>query len=525
MPIGRRGIHARDRSSLGQARPCRRRYGIFRLVPTRFPPEPLAPWPPFAIVEASGPRVVAGVPDEHMTSASDVAGAKASARMMRIAISRNRIGSSADSLAAARAALLAGESRRYSVMMKTGAWFAGVGVVAVLTCAACGSDSSSQAHAGDIDGADGTDDMRAPDGSVQAEGSAGSDQDAVATSEGAASGFDGQASRADAGASPDANDLGGTPTVGGLFEQPEPWSKDVSGLVKSSRSDAIVAALAASGGWGGGRLQIDFSIPLFFGDGSTPRQTITKPTKGAYCYGGTDCDTVPLQMPMPANGNTEGSADYTCDTSYKTNGQGDCHVLVVEQTQKKLYEIYNATQSGTAFTALGAFVWDLTKTYPDTLRGDQCTSADAGGFPIAALLPTADEVAAGAVKHALRFILPNGSMKVMAYVHPATHAGSPSSTDDNAPPYGVRFRLKSTFDETPFDAGEKTILHAMKTYGMLLSDGGQIALTFADDRTTTAKWATQGVTALSFKAITVGNFEVVDLGAEIALTDNCVRNP
>ena len=44
--------------------------------------------------------------------------------------------------------------------------------------------------------------------------------------------------------------------------------------------------------------------------------------------------------------------------------------------EKKLYEIYNATQAGSAFTALGAFVWDLTKAYPDNLRGDQCTSAD-----------------------------------------------------------------------------------------------------------------------------------------------------
>jgi hypothetical protein len=230
-------------------------------------------------------------------------------------------------------------------------------------------------------------------------------------------------------------------------------------------------------------------------------------------------------MPMPANGNTEGSSTYVCDTSYDTDGQGDCHVLVVEQTQKKLYEIYNATKAGSAFTALGAFVWDLTKAYPDDERGEQCTSADAGGFPIAGLLPTANEVAAGAVKHALRFILPNKQMKKLVYVHPGSHAGQPTSTNANAPAYGVRFRLKSTFDVSAYDAGEKVILQAMKTYGMLLSDGGTIALTFADDRTTTSKWAAQGITALSFKNVAVDDFEVVDLGNEIALTDTCVRNP
>jgi hypothetical protein len=310
--------------------------------------------------------------------------------------------------------------------------------------------------------------------------------------------------------------------VGGIFMQPEPWTLDVSACPKDARSDAIIAALMASGGWGAGnRFQIDFSIPLFFGNTSTPRQTVNAPA-GGYCYGGPDCDPVPFQMPFPTNGNIEGSNNYTCDTA-----NGDCHVLVVERDQKKLYELYNSTQvtGGTSFTALGGFIWDLTKAYPPNLRGDQCTSADAAGFPIAALLPTADEVAAGAVNHAIRFILPNAYMKAKVYVHPATHAGGPSSTNANSPPYGVRLRLKAAFDVTPYTAGAKVILAAMKKYGILLSDGGNIALTFADDRTTTAKWAGQGITAQTFNSIGVTNFEVVDLGPEIALTDNCVRNP
>jgi serine/threonine-protein kinase len=50
-------------------------------------------------------------------------------------------------------------------------------------------------------------------------------------------------------------------------------------------------------------------------------------------------------------------------------------------------------------------------------------------------------------------------------------------------------------------------------------------ITFADDRTTTAKWASVGITAQTFGPITVGDFEVVDLSPDIAVTDNCVRNP
>ncbi|HUJ28629.1 MAG TPA: hypothetical protein VLW85_21550 [Myxococcales bacterium] len=331
----------------------------------------------------------------------------------------------------------------------------------------------------------------------------------------------------DAGGAGDAGDGGpcttgsaGIAGAGGIFEENEPWTKDVSGALKDCRSDAIIAALGQQGGWGNGNnLQIDFAIPLFFADGGTPRQVVNGVS--GYCYNGPDCDPVPFTMPMPAGGNMEGSSTYTCNTH-----SNDCHLLVVETQEQKLYELYNATQvGGGGFTALGAFKWDLTKAYPDNLRGDQCTSADAAGFPIAALLPTADEVASGAVNHALRFILPNARMKADVYVHPATHAGSPSSANANAPPYGVRFRLKASFDDSAYDAAEKVIIHAMKKYGMLLSDGGNIALTFADDRTSASKWAALGIDSHSFNSIGVSNFEVVDLTPEIALTDDCVRNP
>ncbi len=320
--------------------------------------------------------------------------------------------------------------------------------------------------------------------------------------------------------------MGGAPVMPGppaptssLFTQPHAWTNDVSALAPSSRSAAIINALISLGGWGAGSLRIDFTIALLFADSTTPRRTITAQA-GTYCFGGPDCDAVPLQMPIPANGNTEGSSNYVCNTS-----NNDCHVLVVETTSNKLYELYNATQSGAAFTALGAFVWDLTKQYPDSLRGDQCTSADAAGLPMSALLATSDEVANGDIPHALRFILPNARMKQGVFVHPATHAGGPSSANANAPPYGVRFRLKSTFDESPFNTAERVVLRAMKKYGMILSDGGNIALTFADDRLSSNKWATLGIGSSSFSSIAVGDFEVVDLGAEIPLTFNCVRNP
>ncbi len=308
----------------------------------------------------------------------------------------------------------------------------------------------------------------------------------------------------------------------GLFEKPHPWNKDVSALAPDVRSSAIIGALLSLGGFGNNKLQTDFSIAVLNADSTTPRRAIS----AAPGYYVDDADTVPLSMPLPLNGNTEGNPNYTCDRAE------DCHVLVVERTEKKLYELYNATDvGGTSFIALGAFVWDLTKQYTDVLRGDQCTSADAAGLPMAALIPTADEVAAGEVPHALRFILPNDHMKKGStangvYVRPATHAGGPSNTTNaDAPPYGVRFRLQANFNEATFTPGAQVILRAMKKYGMILSDGGSIALTFADDRLSTAKWATLGITAQTFNNIPVTAFDVVDLSAEIVNTFNCVRAP
>jgi hypothetical protein len=230
-------------------------------------------------------------------------------------------------------------------------------------------------------------------------------------------------------------------------------------------------------------------------------------------------------MPIPANAYIEGSSDLRCDITGNTEGQEDCHILVVDKSAGKLYEIYQGNQVGENISAQAFFVWDLNKEYSETLRGDQCTSADAAGFPIAAMTTTADEVASGDVPHAIRVILPNDRMKDDVYVRPATHAGGPKSTDPNATPYGVRFRLRADFDESSYNQAQKVILKALKTHGMLLADGGQVPLTFADDKTSTAKWSDLGIEAQSFSGLGVEQFEVVELGAEIPLTYDCVRNP
>src|SRR3984893_12734630 len=161
---------------------------------------------------------------------------------------------------------------------------------------------------------------------------------------------------------------GASGPTGSLFTTAVPWNIDISGAARAGRSDAIIRALSAIGGWGTAGLQADFSIPIFFADRNTPRVQVTGTDE--YCYGGPDCESVPAQMPLPTNAYFEGSSNLTCDTTGATEGQEDCHLLVVDRDQRKLYEVYHGNQSGKNITAQGFFVWDLTKQYPDTLRGD-----------------------------------------------------------------------------------------------------------------------------------------------------------
>jgi len=226
-----------------------------------------------------------------------------------------------------------------------------------------------------------------------------------------------------------------------------------------------------------------------------------------------------VPFPVPSGGALEGESGYTCTQD------GDCHLLVVHPPTHKLYEMWRANISGGTFYGGCTAVWDLAKSYPANLRGDGCTSADGGGFPIAAMLFTADEVAAGVVPHAIRFILPNARIRAGTYVHPGTHTTGATSGGANAPPYGVHFRLRASYPLANLPTeGARVVARAMQKYGLFLADGGNIALTAADDRFTQHKWTDVGVDAYAFSGISVSDMEVVDLGTPMTITD-CMRNP
>jgi serine/threonine-protein kinase len=291
------------------------------------------------------------------------------------------------------------------------------------------------------------------------------------------------------------------------------WTRDVSTAPLAPQSGTMIANLVAAGGFGNGRLQIDFSITVLTADASVPLQSF-QPTSDFYTP---DCDLQPV--PVPPGGALEGESGYAC------TGGGDCHLLVKHLQANRLYEMWRADISGGVFHGGCLAIWDMSRIYPPSGRGEQCTSADAAGMPIVPLLFTADELQAGAINHAIRFILPNARIQAGVYVHPATHAGAPSG--QGMPPYGSRLRLRGDFPLASLPSeGARVIARALQRYGMILADGGTIALTAASDRFTAAKWSAVlpgGSTSLA--AIQPADFVVLDGGAPIPLTYDCVRNP
>lgn len=291
------------------------------------------------------------------------------------------------------------------------------------------------------------------------------------------------------------------------------WTQDISQAPIDPKSSEIIASLADAGGWGRGRMQVDFSMRVLQADASTP-QFPFRIGKEFYTH---DSDLVST-IPLPPGGGVEGQNGYQCEIE-----ANDCHLIVADRPHGKLYEAYQANMVHGVLTARGLVIWDLNRIYPPSGRGDQCSSTDAAGFPIAPLLFNADEIAAGSINHAIRFILPNQRIRAGVFVHPATHAGAPRGMD-LAPPMGAHLRLKASYDLSHLNPAAQVVARAMEKYGMFLSDGGNIALTAQSDADTQTKYADVNFGPHDLSALKVTDFQVLEMGTPIALTYDCVRN-
>ena len=144
---------------------------------------------------------------------------------------------------------------------------------------------------------------------------------------------------------------------------------------------------------------------------------------------------------------------------------GDRHAIVVDPVSRMLYEFYTLRKTDAGWVAAQASIFDLKTNQQRPLNW---TSSDAAGLPIFPSIVRFDELQRGSVDHALRVTVRRSRRE---YVAPATHFAS-RLTEPNLPRMGERFRLRADFDVTDFSPEVRTILVALKRYGMIVADNG-----------------------------------------------------
>ena len=277
------------------------------------------------------------------------------------------------------------------------------------------------------------------------------------------------------------------------------WNTDIS----AAPVDPNSAAITGAAGFAGLHLHFDFSSQDIYGIPYVVVDSTTTPSVPINVIDyASESDVV--VAPYPANAPIEGKpADCT---GWPDTYQGDAHVLVLDRATCELYETFNTNRCSGQWNASSETIWNM-KT--GAARPWGWTSADAAGLPIFAGLVRYDEVATGAIHHAIRFTMQHTKNDANDgyFVPPATHAAGTTWGVSNV--MGMRIRLKAGFDISGFSAANQVILSAMKHYGMILADnGGYFFFQGAPD----PRWDDNDLENLN--AVGSENFEVVQMTPE-----------
>lgn len=236
-----------------------------------------------------------------------------------------------------------------------------------------------------------------------------------------------------------------------VFPADNPWNTDISGYDVHPNSNSFIDSIDYAGGNDNHYLHADFGSYLGYGLPYTIVASTQPSVPITFNPSGYEDESDPGPMPIPPDAPVEAG--------------GDRHVLVLEKDNCILYELYNAQYIGPGWQVWSSAKWNLNT---NALRPLGWTSADAAGLPILPGLVRYGEVAAGQIKHALRFTVERSQR---GFILPATHFASDSS-DPDLPPMGLRLRLKASYDISGFYGHAKVILEALKKYGMIVADNG-----------------------------------------------------
>jgi fibronectin type 3 domain-containing protein len=260
--------------------------------------------------------------------------------------------------------------------------------------------------------------------------------------------------------------LGDEASLNGFVPFPSTYAWNTN--IASAPLDPNNTAITTAAGFAGLHLHHDFSsvaggdygIPYVVVDSSStplvPIDVVAYADQSDVAY-----------APFPPTAPIEGSP-AAC-TGGPNNYQGDQHVLVLDRDRCMLYETFNSVYCSGAWSADSETIWDLQSSEQ---RPWGWTSADAAGLAIFPGLVRYDEVAAGAINHAIRFTMQQTKDDANDgyFVEPATHAAGTVWGVSNI--MGMRIRLNASFDISGYSAANQVILTAMKQYGMILADNG-----------------------------------------------------
>jgi len=264
-------------------------------------------------------------------------------------------------------------------------------------------------------------------------------------------------------------DYSTSPTISScpVFPTDNLWNADISNYCVDPNSDQYIASINQEKQF----LHADFGsdpsygIPYVVVPAAQPLVSVLfnqYPSESDFGTSGAGCTVTSTSgcYPFPPNAPVEGGSSST----------GDRHVLTLQadptHNNCTLYEVWEGVKDANDnnWTAANGAIFNL---YSDKLRPDGWTSADAAGLPILPGLARYDEVAAGEIKHALRFTV---SATQTGFIHPATHASE--SKNPALPPMGLRLRLKASYDISSYSGQALVILTALKKYGMMVADNG-----------------------------------------------------
>lgn len=276
---------------------------------------------------------------------------------------------------------------------------------------------------------------------------------------------------------------------GMIFPSDNPWNADISSADIDPYNDQIISGIGSA------------SLKADFGSGLWEGAPIGIPYV-AVCGNQTKINVVFRENDYDGNyGDESDQGPYAIplDAPIEGDGEGDSHVIAVDQETGILYELYNASVNGDHWEASSGAIFNLTT---NEYRTEGWTSADAAGLPIFPGLVRYEEVLKGEIDHAIRFTL-NKSLVKPDFIFPASHKVN-STGGMYSLPFGAKLRLKGDFDISGFSANNQVILQAMKKYGIILADiGSNMYISGAPDE----RWDNDDLQEL--RDVSMENFEVV----------------